>query len=231
MRRGSSRSSPKGVSGFTLIELLLALAIAAVVVTTVNFAFFNTHAHIEAIQQRREVYQTARIVLDRMVKDLTCAYIPYTSQPLRLETLRLWRFKGLHDESGGRDTDSLTFTTAADIGLSPFPGSVREVSYYLKEDDTNKGTYTLMRREDPSPDTEESTGGVAMEVAQGVSGLKIVYLDEYGQESPRWELEESLRLPAQVRITLTLGSGEEAVSFTATASLPLSWIKMELSQE
>jgi prepilin-type N-terminal cleavage/methylation domain-containing protein len=41
-------------SGFTLLELMLAIAISAVIIATVNFAFFQSHANIESVRRQRE---------------------------------------------------------------------------------------------------------------------------------------------------------------------------------
>jgi hypothetical protein len=41
----------------------------------VNYAFFQSHKNIEAVTTQREAYQTVRIVMDRMIKDLTCCYV------------------------------------------------------------------------------------------------------------------------------------------------------------
>ncbi|HOJ13565.1 MAG TPA: prepilin-type N-terminal cleavage/methylation domain-containing protein [Deltaproteobacteria bacterium] len=229
MRRDSSRSCPGPSSGFTLIELLLAFVITAVVVATVNFVFFETHKTIEAVVERREVYQTARIVLDRMVRDLNCAYVPSGGGAVSDDALSMWRFVGEHEEEGAVSRDSLTFTTAADIGFSRYPGCVREVAYYLEEDAENKGTYRLLRREDPTPHKGASTAGAVLEMAEGVGGLKIVYVDEYGQENDSWDLADRRKLPRSIRVTVRLGSDEQAVDFTATASPPLAGITVSSS--
>jgi len=75
LRRSSYLSLSKN-SGFTLLELMLAIAISAIVILTVNFAFFQSNKNIEAVRTQREAYETVRIVMDRMIKDLTCAYVP-----------------------------------------------------------------------------------------------------------------------------------------------------------
>jgi hypothetical protein len=195
---------------------------------TVNLVFFNTHKNIEAVTYRRGFYQTARIVLERMVRDLTCAYMPTDMGSINGDMISMWRFKGEHDEDDGIYKDSLSFTTTADIGFSPYPGCVREVAYYLedeeeengenKKDEDNKTTFRLMRREDPTPHKGESTSGAVLEMADGVGALKIVYVDDYGQEFDHWDLEERMALPRRIKITLTLGAGEDAFSFTATAT-------------
>lgn len=229
MRRKSSRSSPHG-DGFTLLELLLAIAIAAVIITTVNFAFFQSHANIESVGAQRDVYQTVRIVMDRMIKDLTCAYLPVDNRQMTEEEMSLYRFVGVNDDTGGADRDSIAFTTTADIGFSRASGSVCEVGYYLKEDEETKGTYTLMRREDPTPHYGVSKAGQELEIAEGITGMNIVYLDDNLQETDEWDLLKRLTLPRQVRVTLTMSSGGEAVSFSATASLPLAGIKLQPPQ-
>lgn len=229
MRRRSSRSFQRG-SGFTLLELILAIAIAAVIITTVNFAFFHSHRNIETVGASREVYQTVRIVMDRMVKDLTCAYLPSDDRQMTADEISLYRFQGVNDDSGGRDRDSISFTTATDIGFSRFSGSVGEVGYYLKEHEDADGTYILVRREDLGPHYGVTTAGHEMEIAEGITGMDIVYLDEYGAENNEWDLLQRLTLPRQVKVTLTMKSGDDALSFSVTASLPLAGIRLKPPQ-
>jgi len=227
--RRSSRSSPRG-SGFTLLELVLAIAIAAIIITTVNFAFFRSHATIEAIGEQREIYQTVRIVMDRMIKDLTCAYLPTDNRQMTADEISLYRFVGVNEEAGETDRDSIAFTTTTDIGFSRFSGSVCEVGYYLKEEDEEKGSYILMRREDPTPHHGVTTAGHELEIAEGITGMDIVYLDGTARETEEWDLADRLTLPKQVKVTLTMGSGDDTISFSATASLPLAGIRLQPPQ-
>ena len=68
-----------------------------------------------------------------------------------------------------------------------------------------------------------------MEVAEDITSLNIVYLDHNGEEKDDWDLEQKLRLPRQVKVTITLACGGEPLSFTGTAHLPLSELKLTVS--
>ncbi len=206
---------------------MLAIAISAVIIATVNFAFFQSHANIESVRGQREVYQTARIVMDRMIKDFTCAYLPTDNRRMSAEEISLYRFTGTNDKQGERDLDAITLTTATDIGFSKVSGSVCEVAYYLEEDKENPGVYTLMRREDATPHHGASTRGQELEIAEGVTGMDIVYLDDADQQTEEWDLLQRLALPKQIKVTLSMAYGDETLTFTATASPPLAGIRLQ----
>jgi general secretion pathway protein J len=214
--------------GFTLLELLLAIAITAVIITIVNFAFFQSNKNIEAVRTQREAYQTVRIVMDRMIKDLTCAYLPspVLRPTMTAQSISMYRFVGTNDDSNSIDKDTISFTTTTDIGFSKVPGGVCEVAYYLKEMEDKKDVFTLMRREDPTPHYGSTKAGSEMELAEGVLGMNIIYIDESSQEVKEWDLSKKLTLPKQVKVTLSLEAGKDKLTFTGTAALPLSGIKL-----
>ncbi len=227
MRRKSSPLSLQN-KGFTLLELLLAIAITAVIITIVNFAFFQSNKNIEAIRTQREAYQSVRIAMDRMIKDLTCAYIPSPSlrPTMTVEDMSMYRFVGANDESDSTDKDTISITTTTDIGFSKVPGGVCEVAYYLKLMENKKDIYTLMRKEDPTPHYGPSKAGSEMELAEDVLGMNIIYIDDSNQEAKEWDLSKKLALPKQVKVTLTFEAGKDKLTFTGTAALPLSGIKL-----
>jgi general secretion pathway protein J len=227
LRRKSSPSSLRN-KGFTLLELLLAIAITAVIITIVNFAFFQSNKNIEAIRIQREAYQSVRIAMDRVIKDLTCAYIPspLLRPTMTAEDMSMYRFVGINDESDSIDKDTISITTTTDIGFSKVPGGICEVAYYLKLMENKKDIYTLMRREDPTPHYGPTKAGSEMELAEGVLGMNIIYIDDSNQEVKEWDLSKKLALPKQVKVTLTFEAGKDKLIFTGTAALPLSGIKL-----
>ncbi|MGB4000805.1 MAG: type II secretion system protein [Desulfomonilia bacterium] len=232
MRRISSRSSHRD-SGFTLIELLMAIAIAAIVLTVVNLSFFQAHRSIESVGSQRQTYQMVRVVMDRMMKDLSCAYVPSTEgtgRTLGEEDVSLYRFVGKDDSDGDTDLDSIHFTTAAELGLPGSMGGLSEVGYFLKEMENLPGHYVLIRLEDPLPHYGVSKSAREMEVAEDIISLNIVYLDHNGGEKDDWDLEQTLALPRQVRVTIAFAFRDEPLSFTGTAHLPLSELKLTVSE-
>ncbi|MGC9324912.1 MAG: prepilin-type N-terminal cleavage/methylation domain-containing protein [Desulfomonilia bacterium] len=220
----------RSADGFTLMELLLAIAIAAIVIATVNMTFFLSHDNVEAIRNQREAYQMVRIVMDRIIKDITCAYIPSTEVELTPEEISLYRFIGVDETGSDTDRDSLVLTTTTDIGFASLTGGLCEVAYYLEEMEDKKGTYSLMRREDHTPHVDVSTAGAEMELAEHVTGMNIEYIDEFSQSRDEWDLEKELSLPKQVRIRITFSKGDENLTFTAVASPPLAGIRIKAYQ-
>ena len=72
--------------------------------------------------------------------------------------------------------------------------------------------------------------GNEMEIAEGVLGMNIIYIDNSNQEVNEWDLTQKLSLPKQVKVTLTMKAGKDKLNFSATASLPLSGIKLNPPQ-
>lgn len=208
-----------------MIEALLAIFIAVIVVTAVNASFYQSQKVMQDVQKQGEFYQMGRMAMDRMVRDLTCAYLPlnFTSGdgPSKDEIAR-YRFIGKRDNNGTTDLDAIYFTTTSDLGLGGHRGLVAEVDYYLKEVEQGAGVYTLIRREDVLPHLDITKHGKEMELAEDVVGLAIVYIDKNGTESEDWDLAVKLGLPAQVKITLTFQRDEETYPFTGVAALPLA---------
>lgn len=216
-----------------MIEVVLAVFIAVIVVAAVNASFHRSQQVMRTVQQQSEVYQMGRMSLDRMVKDLTCAYVPDLSQTTTTAgveqggagALEMYRFVGKHELKGTADLDSIYLTTTSDLGFGEHRGLVREVDYYLKEVEAGKGVYYLMRREDPLPHSGITTTGTEMELAEDVIAMNVVFIDRLGTESEEWDLGSRKSLPSQVRVTLTFKRGETTYPFTGVAQLPLAWIQ------
>ncbi|MBN2297407.1 MAG: prepilin-type N-terminal cleavage/methylation domain-containing protein [Deltaproteobacteria bacterium] len=229
MRPDSSHSFPQ-TRGFTLIELLLAIAIAAIALSIVNMTFFESHRRIESVSKYQETYQMVRIVMDRIIKDLSCAYVPFSDREMTGDELSLYRFVGINDSDSGEDKDSIYFTTTTDLGLPSISGGICEAGYFLKEMEESEERYYLVRRDDCTFHYDLTSSGREMELAENVIGMDIVYLDKDLQEQEEWNLEDALYLPYQVRITITFAIGDESFEVTGVASPALSSIQLKKAQ-
>ena len=233
-------NSKQNKKGFTLIELMLAIAISVVVVGTVYVTFYQSHKVTQTIMAQTEVYQMARLCMDRMMKDLNCIYFsPYLildndlkNNPNANALTQKYRFIGKNENDGTNDTDKLYFTTTSDIGLGDKSGILNEVDYELKEDPDNKGLYFLIRREDNKPHDGITDSGrnPGMEIAENVASMNILYYDKSGKESEEWDATSASEpaLPYMIKITLTFKSGKDTYTFTSVASPVLA--KMQSSK-
>jgi type II secretion system protein J len=216
--------------GFTLIELLLAITIAAIALTIVNTTFFQSHKTIESVKVQRETYQMVRIVMDRIIKDLNCAYVPSVDREMSDDEVSLYRFMGEDESNLEQDNDNIYFTTTADLGLPSLSGGVCEVGYYLKEMEDAEGLYYLIRSEDCTFHYDLSENPLEMELAENVLGMNIEYVDKDSEEKDEWDLDEKLYLPRQVRITIVFNVGDDSLEVTGVASPALSDIQLKKTQ-
>jgi hypothetical protein len=211
----------------------MAIFIGAIVLGIVNTAFFRSSHSIEIVNAQRETYQMVRIVMDRILKDLTCAYVP--SPPPGQDSLQLtedgiseYRFIGKDDAKEDIALDTIHFTTTTDLGLPGSRGGVGEVGYYLKEMEDRKDRYMLIRSEDYLPHLGVSETPKEMEMAENIVSLNIKYVGEDAtSEQDTWDLSQALALPREVRVSVTFDIEGKPVSFSGTAFLPLSDIKLQ----
>ena len=229
MKRSLFHFSPSR-RGFTLIELLLAIVIAAIALAIVNATFFQSHRTIESVRDHRETYQMVRIVMDRIIKDLSCAYVPSTDKEMTEDEISLYRFEGINDATLETDNDSIYFTTTADLGLPSISGGICEAGYYLKEMEEDQDRYYLIRMDDCTFHPGTSDSPREMELAENVIGLNIIYIDKDDQENDEWSLPDKLYLPNRIRITITFAGGEEPFEVSGTVSLPLSSTQLKKAQ-
>jgi hypothetical protein len=214
------------------MEVLMAIFIGAIVVGIVNTAFFRSHHSMEIVNAQRQTYQMVRIVMDRVFKDLTCAYVPSPApgeDALQLtdEEISMYRFTGKDDAKEDIALDTVHFTTTTDLGLPGSKGGAGEVGYYLKEMEGKKDRYVLIRSEDYLPHEGVSEDPREMEMAEDIVSLNIKYVDEQGNEQDTWDLSGALTLPREVKVTVTFDIEGKPMSFSGVAFLPLSGIKLQ----
>ncbi len=192
------------MKGFTLLEVLVSMAILVIIMAALYSAYTTNVEAIQIARQNGEVHQTARIVLDRMTKDLQSALMQVSlpSDKIKLGLV------GEEHEIDGRRADRMDFTTVAHLPLTEKgPASdLCEIGYLVEEDSEDK-VLVLLRRDDPSVDEDFTKGGSLQEMARNVLEFSLTYQDSRGEESDKWNTLEGMPasgLPVLIKVRLVL---------------------------
>lgn len=208
--------------GFTLLEMLIAIAIVAMVMLVsyqVTSRMLRTKKRIET---RQELFHSARVGLEKMVQDISMAFLLKGKAHLgddqgsdQLKTV----FKG--------DENDLYFVSMSHLRLfsTSYESETAEVGYKIEKDPDGGDGYVLMRRESKFIDRNPEEGGRWIVIADRVKKIELEYYDDKKNEwQTSWnsETEQNDRLPEAVRIRLALQhptrEGEE-IPFTTVARI------------
>ena len=199
------------------MEVLVSVTIMGIIMAALYAAYTSNVEAIQMTRQGSQVYQIARIVLDRMTKDLESSLIevPFFGNKISLGMI------GKNQDIEGQPADRLDFTSLTHLAVtadSP-QTDLCEVGYHLAEDPENEGLI-LYRRDDGIADAEFTSGGQTYELARMVTGLDISFQDSNGQEFDNWntlEGEYKDTLPSLIKIKMSLKdlSGREQTFITS----------------
>lgn len=221
------------LSGFTLLEVLIAMFIFAIVLTTLYTAYTGTFRNIEETESQADLYQMARIVLERMTEDLESVYIAPQNKDTEEEEEVLdppTRFVGTMTEMEGRRLDTLRFASKAHIFFDqqePYTGTA-EIIYYVRENSEEEGGFTLFRSDKANfgQSEEEATGGWIL--CDRLHAITFTYYDEEGGAYEGWDSTDEMfkdKLPSGVSILLELvnrTNPESPIKFMTGVTLPMS---------
>ena len=168
---------------FTLVELLIASSIFAVVMVALYAAFSSGVFGYRNIDERVSAYQQARLVLERINRDIRNSYA-YSSGDTK--------FTGT--------TDKVSFMALVDdYSFLELLRNVAFVSYYLEGNTLMR----LCRRGQGS--LKDPSKGKADEMGSGIDKLSFTYIyDDNGalKEADAWSLAK--KMPVAVKIKLSL---------------------------
>jgi general secretion pathway protein J len=215
----------KRQAGFTIVEILIALAIGAIVLTALYWAYTAVVGTMGKSRQTSDLYQTARVVLSNIRREISGSY-----QPLFAEDQLL--FEGKDEWSRGLENDSLSLVSTTsqrgaedEIGYDSF-----ELGYYLGE---GAEAGFLKQRRLPFYNLDEPfTEGEELTLAENVRSLDFKYFD--GEEwKEEWNSDMEDYLPLAVRITIGLGEEDDRNPrrFSTTAYLPMGGDRTEETEE
>ena len=218
--------------GFTLFELLVAIAIFALVVSTIYASATGSFRVVGETESRAEIYRMARIAMERMLEDLESVYVQGMSsegEPVA-DTLAVTSFVGEDKEIDGRSADSLRFASRAHANLGgqeKDPGAV-EIVYYVRESEGGEGL-VLYRSDRPrfqAPwSSEEDTGGLVL--CERLRSVDFTYHGKEDEIQDDWDSdaqEQKGALPTMVTLSLEFNGGPDtdvSLRFVTRAALPV----------
>lgn len=200
--------------GFTLVEVLIAIAILAIVLSTVYGSFVQTRKAIGKTEASIEELRGVRAAFTRMMQDINMAFLIQNND----HTF----FVGTDDFSEGYPKDGIDFTSYSnrfrdkDVKES----DQIEVGYYLKQG--NEGRAILMKRYKKRLDDNPTYGGESYEISEYIIGLNFQYLDQDGAWIDSWDSRVNKAIPNAVEITIIVkdSSGNDR-SYKSIAEVPL----------
>lgn len=188
--------------GFTLIEVLMTVAITALVFAMIGGILLSVIKASENIENKSRTEKAGYGILTSLRRDLSGVYAYALGGPA---------FEGKDGTELGRDADSLSFVTTADV--LPLENGVRprfiEVGYKVGGGDSSQeGLLTLFRR-CVAYDGTPLEGGEYAELYGRVHAFDVKYLDGESRDwRDSWDEPERLPLAVKVHLELALDEAE-----------------------
>jgi general secretion pathway protein J len=214
--------------GMTLIEVMVAMTMFAAVGALVYGGFSQTSRAKKTLDTQLERYHELSMALERMVRELSMAYVSTNFNPLATQPTMRTAFVG--KDSGFGDRIDFTSVSHTRIYRDAKESDQNELSYFVTDDPAGHGK-VLARRMQPRIDDKPQEGGRVEIMLTDVLEFDLEYLDPVTWEWVRsWDTTsgtgQTNRLPAQVKIMLTIPgiSNPRAREVYGTrASLPMTW--------
>ena len=217
-------------AAFTLLEILIAMFIFAIVLSTIYTSYTGAFRIVDDTESQTDIYEMARIALERMHEDLESVYIPENPKSSAPEepASSLFEFIGEDKEIEGRSADPLRFTSTAHLVFSEEDeaSGTAEIAYYVEEGDEGEG-FVLYRSDTSTFEEkpEEQTGGLVL--CDSLVSVSFAYYDDEGEVSDDWDsTSDQLKnqIPRMVSILLEFqnkSDPETPFKFLTTVALPV----------
>lgn len=193
-------------SGFTLMEVLLAVAITAVVMTTVTMTFRLTLEARDVVDNLAESTEAGPRIMNLIERDLRGLW----TQNIRNNAV----LRGRNMDVGSFEADRIDMLTTTDsVGTvlnsqnQPRQSPINEVGYWLKQNPRYRDLMELWRREDPLVDDDLVTQGSFQMVHDRIKSFRITYYRTLGYEAEElneWDSAFADELPRRIKVEFTL---------------------------
>ena len=153
--------------GFTLLEIILAVSVLALVGTMIYGGFSQTALNKARIEEDVEQSRVVHMALERMVRELTMAFVSTHVNPSPELRVVETAFIG---KDNGRD-DRIDFTSFSHRRLyrDARESDQNEISYFVTEHPDDPDVQVLARREQNRIDDDPRRGGNAI----GAIGIEV----------------------------------------------------------
>jgi general secretion pathway protein J len=212
--------------GMTLIEVVVAMGILAMVAVLIHGVIDSLSRGKKAEGMRTDRAHEGREALQRIVRDLSSAYISLHVPDVQALLTERTAFVGRTSIPFDR-VDFTAFAHRRTVRNS-HESDQAEVGYFVVSDPDDPETMDLVRREQTPIDLDPLKGGIVDVVAENVSEFHLRYLEpQTGQWLDTWDSMQTTgqpnRLPLEVSIRLVLkGVGDgQPYAYTTKILLPI----------
>lgn len=208
MKKPEKTRNPNPARGFTLIEVLIALFVFAMIVSALFSVYRTTVSIIDEAESQEDIYQMARIALERITEDLGSTYHPEKSQSPQTDQAMAEPalFQGEKKEMGDLRCGELRFLSLAHLTFSDEKCLAEpvEIAYYgaIRGEENVLDLYrsdTSLTRERP----ESGTGGALL--CKGLSSIDFIFYDADGEPHENWGSDKGPsggRFPSRVSVLM-----------------------------
>ncbi|MCE2883090.1 MAG: prepilin-type N-terminal cleavage/methylation domain-containing protein [Planctomycetaceae bacterium] len=221
--RSSRSSESRHVRAFTIVEMVIAIAVGAIVVTTIATVTSRISRGRDAARVRLEAVTRAQAALDAVRRDLAAVMRDgdlFNTRVLLLNSLDYTQYGSMERDEVLVYNNRIRPTKRDQYAGE---GSEWETQYRIEED--RSGSVLWMRR-DSVPDENGEGGGMATPSVDGVVGLSI---EAYDGEAwyPDWDSDE-MGLPWAFRITVT-ATGDSPNAEASTPDRALATLRTQVA--
>ena len=215
--------------GFTLLEIILAVSVLALVGTMIYGGFSQTALNKARIEEDVEQSRVVHMALERMVRELTMAFVSTHVNPS--PDLRVVETAFIGKDNGRDDRIDFTSFSHRRLYRDARESDQNEISYFVTEHPDDPHVQVLARREQNRIDDDPRRGGKSQILVENVEEFNVEYFDPLLSDWVQtWSTEDVLaqpnRLPAQVRIRLAITNPRrrgETLAFGTRVMIPLTY--------
>ncbi len=205
------------------------MLILSMLATLVYGGFSQAARNRERLDQQNAFYQETSLVLERMAREMSMAYVSTHISPSLVLRQMVSGFVG-KDRARRHRVDFTAFAHRR-LDQQAKESDQSEIGYFVASDPENTRGMVLARREQVPIDDDPTQGGRAVVLLRGVESLEFAYLDPLNLEwVNRWDTlqinEQPNRLPLQAKIILKIRppfDPKQTLTFATRTNFGLRW--------